>query len=154
MVEPGLYLIAACLPAMHHLLVAIVPRFIRNYVDSTVTKARVRNIGGPSKFRRNRASPSGTLRPDLRPGDFTRLVDSNGSGVVGTQATAKTTSHSTTSKNSEGMAPMDLEERPAGRNDMSMLPPDDMRRIQAGEGIIVRTDIITQEENIEKILGI
>ena len=141
---------------MHHLLVAVIPRFMRNYVESTVTKARTRNVGGPSKFRRdrNRGHPLGSFTQDPRTGNFARLVDSNGSGNVGTHATANTTPKTNLSNNSRGISPMGVEERATGPMEETRLPPDDLRRMMAGDGIMVRTEIITEEEKIEKILGI
>ena len=123
-VEPGIYLIAACLPAMHHLFAAMVPQSLQDLMEQKL--AAVRHPLAPGRG----PSPNDN-RAGSHPlyGQFTKLSDGkNTSGVTsGRQHKGSGSKHEN----------YELE---SGR-----LP---------AEGIMVTTEvIITQEERIADVMG-
>ena len=174
--EPGLYLIAACLPAMHHLLVILTPRSLRRKMNQAVSKPH--EAGAPGH---NLAMAKTGRLGGQREASFTRLVDYTPPHQTKEQgqfrSTADTASeeganrgrHLTLGGSNEGkmkknFSQMDVEDwaatpatpsRDGTENDSRTRPPDELRRMQeAGRAIMVQTEIITQEERIESILGI
>ena len=162
-VEPGLYFIAACLPAMHHLLSKMVPRTVHDRLEQTMSKSHFKSTGYLQSSG-NSKGLVGISSGASHDHGFERLKDPEislsgytGPHKPGVSATAQAaqrsgsaSSGSLTRKN-ERIEAMDVEDRPNGA---SNLPPDDLRRLRMGDGIAVHTEImVTQEEQIEKILG-
>lgn len=124
-IEPGIYLIAACLPAMHHLFAVMVPQSVQEKAEQKLTAFRhplsSRNAPSPND---NRAGSHPLY------GAFTKLSDGN-------------TTSTSRSKNRKGSGSKNDEyELEGGR----WTVPDN--------AIMVTTEvIITQEERIADVLG-
>ncbi|KAI9728409.1 MAG: hypothetical protein M1828_003809 [Chrysothrix sp. TS-e1954] len=145
-IEPGIYLIAACLPAMHHLFAAVTPRFLVNATDRGLSKARSKT-GGESSIPTpgKRSSLHGAHR-DLD--NFTRLVDSdieaNGRGIA-----ESASNPSLTSATGKPRMMMEMSDDKSGTGSRP-----DLKRVETGDGIMMRTDIIvTTEERIHDVIG-
>ncbi|KAI9671071.1 MAG: hypothetical protein M1831_005156 [Alyxoria varia] len=167
-VEPGLYFIAACLPAMHHLLSKMVPRTIHDRLEQALVDTHFKSTGYLQKSSHNKGLVGISSGASHDQG-FERLKDpeSGLSGYIGprrpgvsakAQAAQRTgsTSSGSLSKSGGRMVAMDVEDgqNANSSNHSGNLPPDDLRRLRRGEGIAVHTEItITQEQQIEKILG-
>lgn len=141
---------------MHHLFVALIPKPIRDRVENTISKTRLnQNSRGIRRVVGSRKAEASfnSLGSSSREGDFSRLVERNDSDQLGTRGRADL-GPSLKRTGSDGLTQMDVEDQ-AGRGlEGSNLPPDDLRKLQSGQGIVVKTEIITEEERIEKILGI
>lgn len=72
-VESGIYLIAACLPAMHHLFLAMTPNWWRERTARNVAMVRLNDKLGQSSS--SGPSKSHTGSRNRAEGSFTRLVD-------------------------------------------------------------------------------
>lgn len=123
-VEPGIYLIAACLPAMHHLFVAMIPDSVQD-----ATERKLAAFRHPLSPGRRGPSPNDN-RAGAHPlyGQFTKLSDGHNAGApIGDRHQAST----------------------AKGDDYEM----ESGRVPANAIMVTTEVIITQEERIAGVMG-
>jgi len=153
-IEPGIYLIAACLPAMHHLFVYLTPASIRNATDRKLAAMRHPKALGSFIHTSNKTLGGGTQSSQesrggggMYMGDFTKLGDADAEHTANvTSAPLEKTRHirpAFLGGHGTRAREMEMEEGGGAGGRDGVLG-----------GIQVTTEIkITQEQRIEDVLG-
>lgn len=134
-----MYLIAACLPALAPVAIALTPRFIRRHMSG-----KMRSRQNPKRL----SLKSLSNRAGGSAGSFSRLVDRPNPTYCGPKAQ--------TMSDAKGTPGFRLGDKSGGVLAMQEgLGAEDLEMMRTGAGIAVKTEIvITQEDRIDRVLGL
>ena len=123
-IEPSIYLMAACLPGMHHLFARMLPRLVIERTEARIATARSKTL---LESNNSTVSSNAKHSRNMPHGSFVRLFDMDSHGQVYAEAYKDAS-------------------KPSTQVDMEEQNPERIR--------VTTVITITQEERIATVLGI